>query len=350
MTSEDHADRYRDNIARSGLTIYDPITVGDPELWIPSPELEALLDHGLHGLTVEGLPLRTRSKLVKTAVCGVLGYPAPKTFKKTQPRFPGQNFDTYVQKANNLQVWNEELSPTRRYVLIRPSESGTVERVKVVTGESLALLDTTGTLTQKYQARVVLGGAPTELVTPADTTNLAPILRSSEWPARMPEEPTDHPDQRTLLPIVELYRRLVSIVGRKVPDVGSDQERNRGAGLHRLACEVLGYASHKDDGQLPDMRNQLLEMKLQTSPTIDLGLFRPDDLEPIDTPMLGGRQIRHCDLRYAVAYGVTDGPNVIVTHLFLTTGEGFLERFVLFQGKVLNKKQQIHLPRDFFNR
>src|ERR1019366_2849728 len=116
-----------------------------------------LLNRGLAGLSLARLPLRTRTKVVKTQVCRALGYPVPSSFRKTQPRFPGQFFDTYVQKSNNLQVWNEELSPTRRYVLIRLSSADVVTKVKVVTGDTLAKLDTTGTLTQKYQARCIPG-------------------------------------------------------------------------------------------------------------------------------------------------------------------------------------------------
>ncbi len=89
-------------------------------------------------------------------------------------------------------------------------------------------------------------------------------------------------------------------------------------------------------------------MKLQTSPTIDLGLVRPDSTEPLDVPKIAGRQIRHCDVRYALFYGQIDGVNVALTHFFLTTGERFFTRFPQFQGKVLNKKLQIPLPADFF--
>src|SRR5579862_3258197 len=97
-----------DSISASGLSIYDTVEVGDTKLWIPSQQLEQLLDAGLRGDSLRGLPLRTRSKVVKARVCNVLGYPVPKSFKRTQPRFVGQMFDTYVQKSNNLQVWNEE--------------------------------------------------------------------------------------------------------------------------------------------------------------------------------------------------------------------------------------------------
>lgn len=97
------------------------------------------------------------------------------------------------------------------------------------------------------------------------------------------------------------------------------------------------------------MRHQLLEVKLQTSPTIDLGLVTPDSQDPLDVPKIGGQQIRHCDVRYAIFYAETDGKYVTLTNLYLTTGEAFFSRFPQFQGKVLNKKLQIPLPRDFFD-
>lgn len=336
-------------IRRSGLTIYDPITIGDPALWIPTPELQALLHAGMVGMSLAGLPLRTRSKVVKERVCQVLGYPVPQSFRKTQPRFPGQMFDTYVQKSNNLQVWNEELSATRRYVLIRSSSDDIITRVKVVTGEVLALLDTTGTLTSKYQARCIIGTGRTELITPTDTELLAPFVTRNVDLRRI-ATPVKHPQAGELLPIREIFDRLTGIVGRSFADAGIDQERNRGAALHRLVCTALGYASYQDDGQFPDVRHQLLEVKLQTSPTIDLGLVRPNSTEALDVPMIQGRQIRHCDVRYAVFYARVAGGQVELTHLFLTTGEGFFGRFTQFQGKVLNAKLQIPLPADFFDR
>jgi len=111
----------------------------------------------------------------------------------------------------------------------------------------------------------------------------------------------------------------------------------------------LGYTDYRDDGQFPDVRHQLLEVKLQTSPTIDLGLVRPDSEEALDVPKVKGQQIRHCDVRYALFYATTDGQIVTLTHLFLTTGEKFFTRFPQFQGKVLNKKLQIPLPANFFD-
>ena len=121
------------------MSIYDAIVVGDLDLWVPTRELEEILDGGLVGISLAGLALRTRSKVVKENVCRALGYPVPLSFKKTQPRFVGQLFDTYAQKSNNLQVWNEELSATRRYVILRVNEADTITRVKGTSDQRLRL-------------------------------------------------------------------------------------------------------------------------------------------------------------------------------------------------------------------
>lgn len=340
--------RYVAAIRASGLTIYDSVEVGS-RLWIPAPELESLLDAGLCGMELAGLPLRTRSKRVKERVCKALGYPVPKSFGRKRPRFPGQQLDIYVQKSNNLQVWNEQLDAIRRYALVRVSGENVIARVKVVTGDTLAKLDTTGTLTQKYQARLVVGDTEAELISPRDTDHLAPCL-SAASPNRFDVSPIEHATAKCVLPIAVVFQRLRKLVGKRFADSGHDQERNRGSALHRLVCKALGYRAYQDDGRFPDVRHQLLEVKLQTASTIDLGLVTPASEEPLDEPQILGRQIRHCDVRYAIFSAETDGATVTLTRLYLTTGRDFFARFPQFQGRVLNRKLQIPLPRDFFDR
>jgi hypothetical protein len=336
---------YTAKIARKGVSIYDSV---DPDLWIPTPELEALLNDELSGMSLRGLPIRTRSKVVKQAICRALGYPAPISFKKTRPRFPEQLFDVYIQKSNNLQIWNEQISPTRRYVLIRVSPDDVITRVKVVTGDFLVLLDKTGTLTRKYQARLVIGQEAAELVVSEDTENLKPLPRGHLHPVHFDASPIDTPTAEALLPIRVIFERLEPLISHTFADTGYDQERNRGAELHRLVCQRLGYDDYQDTGAFPDIRHQLLEVKLQTSPTIDLGLVLPDSREPLDTK-IGERQVRPCDVRYALFYAHTDGERVTLTRFYLTTGQSFFSRFPQFQGKVVNKKLQIPLPADFFD-
>lgn len=345
--TEKHHTEYRTAISTSGKDIYGPIEIGDPDHWIPSQHIEALLNEGMRGLSLAGLPLRTRSKVVKVAVCNALGYPVPSSFKKTQPRFFGQQLDTYAQKSLNLQIWNEELSPTRRYAIIQVLDDDTVGKVRVVNGQQLAILDKTGTITTKYQARLDLGTEHRELVTPDDTDPMKIHVRANLTFAPT-TSPVQDPRSGELRPIVDIFDRLSRLVGQTFLDPGMDQERNRGAALHSLVCRALGYSRHEDTGQFPDIKHQLLEVKLQSSPTIDLGLVDPSSEEFLDVQKLGDTQPRHCDTRYALFYAVTDSKTVTLTHLFVTTGEKFFTRFRRFGGKLINGKIQIPLPRDFF--
>lgn len=338
--------KYPVQIAQSGLSIFEPLA--DQNLMIPISDLETLLDMGLRGRSLKGLPLRTRSKTLKQWVCEILGYPIPPSFRKTHPRFPGQSFDTYIQKSNNLQIWNEDIAPDRRYVIIRLTADDTIEKVKVVTGDVLAAFDATGTLTQKYQARLTTGPQDKELIVTEDTARLKQILKTNDFPTALKGNPTDQPDRTTLLPIEIIFHRLGHLVGKKLINAGHDQERNRGAELHRLVCRTLGYDSFQDDGRFPDIRHQLIEVNLQTSPTIDLGLVMPDSTNSLDMPAIHGVAIRHCDVRYLLFYARLEGNLVSLTHMYLTTGEAFFRRFQQFQGKILNKKLQIPLPNDFF--
>jgi len=323
---------YKASIAASGKTIYSPIEMGDPEHWIPTSELEHLLNDGLRGLSLSGLALRTRSKVVKEAVCESLGYPTPGAFRKVQPRFPGQQLDTYVQKSLNLQVWNEELSPSRRYAIIQVSEDDVIQRVRVVNGQELAFLDKTGTLTSKYQARLDVGDAELELVSRNDTAEMIPHLKAGLSFSKT-QSPISEPEPGLLLPIQEIFERLSPLIGESFPDPGIDQERNRGASLHSLVCKSLGYEIYEDKGQFPDIRHQLLEVKLQTSPTIDLGLVLPNSDEFLDVQQVANYQPRHCDARYAVFYASRGNGEISLTHLFVATGLEFFRDLEDLKGK-----------------
>ncbi len=336
-------------IEASGLTIYDPIEIGS-DLWIPSDLLEVLLQTELEGHRLETVALRTRSKLAKSEVCRVLGYPIPHSFRKAKPlaRFPGQNLDTYVQSSDNLQIWNAEIAPARRYILIRPDAEGIIRRVRVVTGAELAPLDRTGKLTRKFQARIS-NLALRVLASNNDTSNLTPLI-ASRIPSVAKKSPIDLPENRSLLSIAGLFAKLSPLVGRSFRDPGILQERNRGGLVHEMVSAALGYRDHADNGRFPDIRHQLLEVKLQTSPTIDLGAISPDSDGLLDLPVVGGVHIRHQDVRYAVFCGVITGPRVTLTGLFLVTGKDFYTTFEKFGGLMINNKYQLTLPRDFFDR
>jgi hypothetical protein len=340
--------QYKNAINSSGFDIYSQIEIGDANFWIPTLQLEDLLNQSLKDLSLKDLKLRTRSKVVKMAVCNALGYPTPKSFKKTQPRFPGQQLDTYAQKSNNLQIWNEELSPTRRYAIIQISEDDVVIKVKVINGQELAKFDTTGKITTKYQASLIVSTGTHELISELDTQSILPHVQFGvKFTTSI--SPVSPPESGCLLPIQEIFNRLSPMVGLSFADPGIVQERNRGAELHRLICKYLGYSRYEDKGQFPDIYQQLLEVKLQTSPTIDLGLVLPSSYESLDIQQLGNYHPQHRDTRYALFYAKTDGKRVTLTHLFVTTGADFFTRFRRFEGKTINGKIQIPLPKNFFS-
>lgn len=339
---------YQRNIAESGLTIYEIIDPNNETLYIPTEHLQAIIKTAMVGLSLQGLPLRTRSKIVKQKICECLGYPIPKSFKKTQPRFYGQNFDVYTQKSLNVQIWNEEITPDRRYVFLEVNEDDIVTNVRVITGDELAFYDNTGKLTTKYQA-TMHHFEQSHLFATADTDNLMDVICKFNPDLRQ-FNPNDFPNPDSLLPISELFRRLITLEGREFSYISATQERNRGAVIHGAVCEALGYSIYEDDGKYPDLRNQLLEIKLQTSPTIDLGLHSPEDGCCIFSCY--GKPFFSEDVRYAIFDGIVDTARgtVIIDKVYITNGLHFTKDFPLFQGKKQNAKIQLPLPSDFFKK
>ena len=335
---------YPANINMSGLSIYDPIDPQDESLYIPTDALEIILYDHLRGLSLEGLPLRTRSRVVKEKICEALGYPVPASFRKTQPRFLGQNFDVYTQKSLNVQIWNEDVDYYRRYVFLRANENDIITDVRVITGDILIQYDRTGTFTQKFQAR--MQAYAENICSQRDTIAVCDWIIEDNVILEH-TDPNQLPNRSQLLSINEIYRRLLPMVGNTVSYLDAVQERNRGAELHAMICEHLGYSYFDDDGSYPDIANQLLEIKLQTSPTIDLGLHSPEDGKLI--AQVDNMYFYSQDIRYAVFNGVVYGNRVELRNLYLVTGEDFTRYFPLFQGKGTNKKIQLPLPGDFFN-
>jgi hypothetical protein len=335
-------------IRRSGLSIYDDLS-GVPEAFYDIDILERRLNALLRGLRWDYAP-RTRSKAAKQAVAEALGYPVPGSFAKTQPRFPGQNLDTAVQMADNLQIWNEEVDPLRRYALIRVDRDGTVVAVRVVTGEVIALWDKTGTLTSKYQAKRLAGHTGSRLVSSSDTPQfvraLAPVDQMTARELRACN-PTDRPSPGRVLSIRVLFDLLRRLEGYEFEDPGVTQDRARGIVFQQLVCERLGLGPYGDVGQFPDILVQAVEVKLQLSPTIDLGLVLPTSEAPAQEL---GYELRHADARYAIAYGTRIGTNRIrLDEIIVSTGRDFFSEFQRFEGKVQNRKLQIPLPRDLFD-
>jgi len=339
------ASNYAKRIASSGLTIYDELPV-DSELRIPSEELEKILRDALKGLDTEHLPIRPRSKFVKIKVCEAMGYPVPPAFRRTKPRFIGQNFDVYVQKKRTMAVYNDTVQLDRRYAIATASPLGVIENVHVLSGADLKKLEKKGTLTSKYQAILRhsengrLSKTDTGVVSAQLTKNVSKVLTGS---------PIDAPDSESLLSIGEIHRRLRRIEGMVFEYGGASMERVRGELLHNQVAQFLGYSIYHDKGTFPDIPAQLLEVKLQTKQTMDLGFSLPDSNDAVKGLHLSGEEVAPRDIRYAVLSAERTNNNTLtVTKVYVVTGAEFFDHFDLMKGKGVNKKLQIILPKEYF--
>ena len=244
----------------------------------------------------------------------------------------------------NVQIWNEEIDSNRRYVFVKVDADDIITGVKIINGDELAKLDRTGTLTTKYQATLNDFGE-SRLLSEEDTK------RVNEWCGTSIDlsciRPNAWPSKGNLLSIKELFSRIKRIEGKLLPHLGYLQERNRAAELHQMICEVLGYRSYEDDGTYPDIFNQLIEIKLQTSPTIDLGLHSPIDDMPLFE--VNNQEFWSSDIRYVIIDGIVESSNVFIRYVHIVNGCDFTKHFPLFGGNVRNAKIQIPLPPDFFS-
>lgn len=187
------------------------------------------------------------------------------------------------------------MSPERRYAFIRPNADDILVRVRVVRGVDIAQFDTRGTFTSKYQARMI-SKQGSQLLSQLDTYGIADLV--SRAPELSGVQPIDVPSGRTLYSIVEIYERLIPIVGTEHTIPLGYSDRIRGEVIHKEVCKDLGYASFMDDGTFHDVKNQLLEVKAQTSPTIDLGLHNPTtEVTVLETEQL---TVRANEVRYVI--------------------------------------------------
>lgn len=334
----------RQSISRARPSIYDPPASELTGLYYTPQELELLLSKELVGLAdLDRLPVRTRSKVAKQLVCRALGYDAPATFLKVAPRLRHPNIDVYCQQSNNLQVWNQEVDAARRYVILILRD-GIIGAVRVIAGASLALLDTTGTLTSKFQAERFHHRSGSTLVSPTDTSTLVQLFNPLPN-LDSPVSPVEPPTAGRVLDIRTIFNRLLPIVGQSFINPGSTQERLRGAVVHEAACQHLGLSHFADHGQFPDVLSQLLEIKLQLARTIDLGLELPDSSSPVAST---NGVLSVADMRYAVFYAEPNDRSFTVTDLVVVAGRDFFTEFRQFQGNISNSKLQLRLPPSWF--
>ncbi|MBF6615440.1 MAG: nuclease [Candidimonas sp.] len=90
------------------------------------------------------------------------------------------------------------------------------------------------------------------------------------------------PSPDSLLPLSTIREIVMDkLIGQHIPPAST---KTRGQTLEGMVARALGYNVSQGDllaGGLPDIKNQALEVKLQDSPTVDLGLYSPEFEDPI---------------------------------------------------------------------
>lgn len=200
-----------------------------------------------------------------------------------------------------------------------------------------------GIPTIKYQAiinpttRSSIIGCEQKFIIRTDTPNMKSLLRESRDINLASISDTPIPQQ--LLSIEDIASKVTpGLIGKKL--CGQDT-KNRGQALEREVATLLGYST-KDSlvGGYPDIYNQALEVKVQDSPTIDLGKETP--AQP--TCVYDGLTITTEDIRYLIA--LTNPQTSAIEGVILAPGKELADILTMVSGT--SYKCQRSIPMQFF--
>lgn len=117
--------------------------------------------------------------------------------------------------------------------------------------------------------------------------------------------------------------------------------KTKGQSLERIVANLLGYSTEETlVGGYPDIPNQLLEIKVQDSPTVDLGKYSPSNPVVINEKM----GLTTEDIRYLIALTDKDG---LIEGVILSAGAYLGDAFTFVSDT--NYKCQRSIPMSFFN-
>ncbi len=313
-----------------------------------------------------GLTIVQRKHWLTYEALKLLGYKKPeglrtKEARESKPKFRNQMMDIFVQKHNNLQVWNYipyiEKRHNCRYIIFKVDDEKVLGLI-IKTGKELKDWDVTGTKTIKWQAIVTdktrKKASNKILLSDSDPIfskfnfnkkNLDPIEKRIEniKKINIKNSLNCEPNPKFLITINELENLLKPILGIEIEPIG---EKLIGQKFQGIVAEKIGYTFEEgesiDSGQFPDMLHQLIETKIQISPTIDLGFHLPISKEPLNFNW-NKNQITTRDIRYIIAIAnKTDKDKVKINGIVITSGNEFEKFFSLCEGT--NFKVQMIIP------
>lgn len=269
--------------------------------------------------------------------------------------------DTYLVTTGtsyNLQVWNRNpntpsvqidlkngealLANDVRFVLGKVNSEGILESIIIMTP---AYIENTfgkfGKPTLKQQL-IVSNKKRREIVETGslvidDTALSHDVIDFNHNPIASNVGLKDEPTK--VFPISYIDKEITSkLLGQKLNS--SFSTKQRGQQLERIVAYHLGYTQSQEtlEGGYPDIRNQMLEIKVQDSPTIDLGKYSPQFEEQIN------QNFTTRTIRYLIA--LTDAASGSIDGIILCPGEDLGKHFsYITQGSF---KCQRSIPMNFF--
>jgi hypothetical protein len=284
------------------------------------------------------------------------------------PKITREFVDTYIVtlgRSYNLQVWNripnsnallikyesgESLKCTDvRFVFVRiDTQRSLIASVIVLTPDYIEKhFGKFGKPTVKHQlmisskVRQSIYNSDDKILSFPDSKKLSYFITDdySSPTDNMVEEPS-----MSQLYSIALIKKLVAkkLIGQRIKAAAT---KNRGQLLERKVLELLGYSTDQTDllyGGFPDIKNQLLEVKIQDSFMVDLGQFSPEKKEIV----IQEHQITTHDIRYLIA--LTNPKTEIIEGIILSPGERLGDLFSYVSDQ--SYKCQRSIPMSFFDR
>lgn len=279
--------------------------------------------------------------------------------KKGVPRLLLELIDTFIVTSGenyNLQVWNRY--PNSQSVLVEYSNGKCIRCCDIrfvflkVNAQS-SIIDSIIVLTPSYiEKKFGTFGKPTikhQIIIPPqkraeikgnillgkDTKTMIDFCRKSY--KKPSEKMTEFPIESKPFSIEILFKSVAqNLVGVRLQ--GNDT-KTRGQNLERKVMSLLGYNSRLVGGY-PDIPNQLLEVKLQDSATIDLGKFSPE------TDAVIFSDFTTKDIRYLIA--LTNHQSRVIESVVLVSGAELGKVFTYVSATSF--KCQRMIPMSFFEK
>lgn len=360
------------------------------ELIYTKNELEELLEKIIGKEIPQQLANVPQSQYAKKLVLKALGYNTEgiklrsKIAKANMPRFVHQKIDIFKQRSRNMQIWSyspysshridttyESLKNTSfsefNYIIICHDNKGIIQNIVVKNGSELEEWDNSKLKTLKLQATVsnklrkniinkIINGE-SDLTFEEISNYKLNTVQKKQLLYELDDNISDplikkYPEKRKLLYSISEIKELISpLIGRKISVNNIESTRILGQAVEKVIAEFLGYRNtlQTDTGEFPDLLNQLIEVKVQSSPTIDLGKISPESSVKLQFDN-NKWNIAPKHIRYVIVLTtyLKDVNMYTIDSIVITEGREFFEFFTIVNRK--NWKVQLTIPQNEYNR